>query len=297
MKKSVTFQNQTTKNGCDRMVALQSSSERLFRRANTLNLTESLRLDRHIQKLSYRVQIDETHNIAIQEKLRKQLEDHELYKKALVHIVSLQNNKESDSNTLPPLYGRYNGRCYNTTAYERDMVVKRIEFKKKQQIEKLLEKSRLNSDALIKRSLPTDYLLQHSNKSLYQRFNGVSFAKQIGNIQHKSKAISMFSKMHFKVKERNEIRIAPSVQKTSKGVFQTSSSAPSTIQKTSKGVFQTYSSAPSTVQKTSKGVFQTCSSAPSTVQKTSKGVFQTCSSAPSTVQKTSKGVFQTSSSV
>ncbi|XP_033104622.1 uncharacterized protein LOC117107155 [Anneissia japonica] len=201
--------------GFERRLALQNVSDRLFRRASTLNTLEELRLDRQVQQLRYNIHVREAQYISVQERLKRNLKEQDLYKKALVRTVASQD--------VPPQYGRYNGRCFESLAQERDMILKEIERKRKRKTEKLLAKSRLESESLIDRSFSTEYLLRNSNKPLSQRFNQAPFSKKLENVQTRTKALSMFNKLHNIVKERNEIRRLPStVKKKSKGMFQTS---------------------------------------------------------------------------
>ena len=206
--------------GFDRWLALQEISDKMSRRAGTLNSMEKLRLDRATKQIDYKLQISESHYTKVCERLRDTLKDHDLYKKALNRNRCFHGEGSNPTSADMNVLGRYQGKTYRTLAEDMKLEEKERRNRRKLRNAKLLEECRKQSDVLIDPRVPTHYLLTNKGVPLSERLRSTKRIKLKGT-KPKIQAVAAFTKVRETIAKRKEECKKERVYAQSKGVFHT----------------------------------------------------------------------------
>ncbi|XP_022109247.1 uncharacterized protein LOC110989281 [Acanthaster planci] len=206
--------------GFDRWLALQSVSDKILRRASTLNAMEKLRLERATKQIEFKIQLRESHYDTVNQRLKETLKDHDLYKRALLR------NAEPfrDNHPIPPTaemkpFGRYQGQYHSKMGKAMQKEEDEIAQRRLRKRNKLLEKAKQESETLIDPKLTTEQLLSNKDKPLSERFKR-SAGMRLATLRAQTNALNAFMKVKRDINIKKEAR---KHGKTGlfKGVFQT----------------------------------------------------------------------------
>jgi len=206
--------------GFDRWLALQSVSDKIIRRASTLNTMEKLRLERATKQINFKIQLRASHYDSVNHRLKEALKDHDLYKRALLRNAPPFSN----SRQIPPTaemkpFGRYQGQYHSNMGHAMQKEEEEIAQRKCRKVNRLLEKAKYESDTLIDPKLSTEQLLSNKDKPLSERFKR-STEMRIATLRAQTNALNAFMKVKNDVKMKKEAK-KRGKHNLFKGVFQT----------------------------------------------------------------------------
>ncbi|XP_038060823.1 uncharacterized protein LOC119731686 [Patiria miniata] len=206
--------------GFDRWLALQSVSDKIVRRASTLNAMEKLRLERATKQIDFKIQLRENHYDNVNQRLKETLKDHDLYKRALLRNAPppRENNQVPPTAEMKP-FGRYQGAYHSKMGTAMQREEEEIAQRKLRRRNKLLERAKHESETRIDPKLSTEQILSNNDKPLSERFKRTT-TMRIATLRAQTNAVNAFMKVKRDAAVKKQ---AKRYSKSSlfKGVFQT----------------------------------------------------------------------------
>ncbi|XP_072035410.1 uncharacterized protein [Amphiura filiformis] len=206
--------------GFDRWLALQDISEKMSRRAGTLNAMEKLRLDRATKQIDFKLNMSESHYTKVCDRLKDTLKNHDLYKRALNRsrrrvYDEVPEQNAADMNSP----GRYQRKTFRTLEDDIKEEENEIRERRMRRNAKLLEESRKESETLIDRRVPTYHLLKNKGAPLSERLR-TNAKLHLQMIKPKIQVLVAFTDLRENAAKRKQTLQKGKVKMTSKGTFQ-----------------------------------------------------------------------------
>lgn len=193
--------------GFDRWLAMQLASQRIQKRAATLNSLEELKMNELCKQIDATLEIENGKRAVVSEKLLESLRENRLYWGALHRVLGYTIDM-ADSTTRPATsdmlpYGRYQGRSFANMAADVQEQKEYVKEMRMKHLTDLLKLSKKESSVLIDRRLPTEDLLANSDKPLSQRLQRTKSAR-LKSLKVKANAVANFIDLKDAVKEKHE---------------------------------------------------------------------------------------------